>query len=189
MIDLCEIPVGDPGKAFIQSVFELYLGLSAQLADLVGQHGSCYGILPQGTPISRAQDFNSGYAITEQSRSKWLQNRLTNYATAGRRGVILVQDLFCGPNDHTKHPPQTNYFVSGGQIYFWEEFGPDHIPDVRLLLDQPKIPDGLAAFLVEDPDLSSSFRAGRANLTHVVDTISEFYVPAYDDESFVMWVR
>jgi len=183
------IPVGDAGRLFVTSMLDGMPGLCSEMIQSVQQTGAAYGIVPEGTSVSQAQQFYTGHLITGQSRSQWLTRHVRNKTLEGKRGMILIQDLFCGPDDHNKHPPQTNSFLSLGQFYFWEEFGPKQLPDLQLLLDQPTIPDGLAAFLVEDPELSASLLAGQTSLGYAAELITEIYVPAYDDESFVMWRR
>lgn len=188
MTNLCEIPIGELGKSYILSVFDRIPGVCAEAGASVSQQGDCYAVLPRGTPLSRAEQFEAGGVVTEQSSTKWLEERIAFYAAGGKKGVILVQDLWAQPSDHLKRPPMFDWWTHDNEVYIWSEFGGASRSAVVELLREP-ISFKFAVFLVGNPELAESLKPGKGNVKEVAADVMELYVPAYDDESFIMWAR
>jgi hypothetical protein len=187
MTSLAQIRTGETGRQYMLSLLTPAEGLAKKIAAAVAQEGECFALLPQDSAPDRTARYEAGGLEFEQRPSDWLRQRIGKYAAQGRQGVFLVQDLWCTPADHAGSRLDTNYFTEENQIYFWGAFDCTHSPDVGLLLEQSMITYGSAAFLVDSFDLRARLEAGRTDLAEV--PVSEVYTPAYDDESFVMWIR
>lgn len=188
MTDLCEIPIGEPGRVFMSIILGRNRGLCATMDPEVRQSGSAYAILPANTSFARAQEFETGGLITNQSRAQWLKQRLTNYSIQRRSGIVLFQDVWAERGNFASRPLKNQILIRKDEVYVWEEFGGAQQPRIDYLMRSLRS-FLIVGVLVTDPKVVEEIKNGAENLEEIAAAAIEAYVSAYDDESFVMWVR
>ena len=158
-------------------------GLGSLMQDVVTQAGTFYAIVPKGTSAARAEQFERGGLTTAREAEHELIACLQDCV-----GVFIVQD-FWAPNtryDYLREPAEV--FSQNGKVYLWTELSQTNIQAIQSCWRLPTSWD-YAGFLVEDHSAAERLRQGNARVEDFADHVSELYVPAYDQESFVMWVR
>lgn len=183
MSDIVELELPTSAKGYLTHVLQAEGGLCALMEEAVRLQGRFFAIVPAGTSVARAEQFDTGGLVSTTAAEDQIISR-----SLGSPGLLVIQDLWANTKDYEDHAIALNLWIYQGKVYLWAGLGSAHTDQIRSLLRHP-ISWRYAGFLVEDPTVAQKLLAGSASLEDLASHVTEIYVPAYDGESFVIWSR
>lgn len=185
---MTEVPLGEPGRLYIQTVLRDCVGAAALLVETVSSAGEIFAPLPSGTSYDRALQFEFGGLSARSHALDWLFEDLTNKGG----GTLLVQDIWLKPDDLTvKRAKIETYFTDGSQVYYYLPLA--SLSPARLLNLYKQVSSfqfvgfhiaGDLALSVED---KNEHRVSAVRIQEFAPLATTVYISAYDQEAWVVW--
>jgi hypothetical protein len=185
MSNLTLISLPASACAYAEDVLEGCAGLCARVLPQLTSSGQISAILPQGVSMTLAESYKGGRIASGNETKQWLIERINAFGRA-QPGVLIIQDIWFGPNDLKYNPWRADMWADGDELYVWSETGEGRDPEVSRCLFSPRSFYWIG-FLVADPGAASKLHAGSASIEELASKVVESYIPAYDDESYLIW--
>jgi hypothetical protein len=147
-------------------------------------------LLPQGTSLERAKQFDTGGLPITSASQRYLARHFLEDFSANQESALIVQDTVSQPNDLGMRRSNEDKFFYENRVYYFlnsSDFSEQSVADVI----RSSRGFWVIGFLV----------GGRVNREEALNqqveelafagfgaNIREVFVSAYDGESFVMWV-
>ena len=183
MTNFAQLDISTSGKNYLDRILADEGGLCELMRRPISCLGAFFAVVPSGTPLTRAQQFDSGGLVSARAGEDELIKRLVK-----RTGVFVVQDSWAPPEHYQKIRFPANVCVRDAKNYLWTELTAESPAAIRACWGEP-IVFQYAGFLIDDTNAAQQLRTGSASIEDMASHVTEIYAPAYDQESFVMWVR
>lgn len=169
-------------------------GLAAYLLSFPSTQFSAWALVPNETLFNRALEFERGGLFSTRQTQQWLFNRLENLCKRHVDGTFFVQDVWLKIEDnlHTSSDIPASWFSYGGSPYYWlkcDAFSRDKVGDT---LRSPGGLQILAAFsscLLDKKQIVSDLTIDESTFKTLLKGVQEYYMRAYDGESFFVLQR
>jgi hypothetical protein len=193
---------GDPMKGFVEldvtpdarNYIGEYLtgieGLAERLAPLIAATGSIHAIVPDGTSLERAIQFEAGGFDTGGAISHWLSPLVMARIGKSPDGLFIIQDIWA--DARMIKPDSSPYATSdGGSTVYYFVKSTDVSLDALYSADRDAMSFVRAMFIVPSGalPLSSGYSLSGDELDLLATRVTEFVIDAYDEESFLIWRR
>jgi hypothetical protein len=166
-------------------------GLAAHLLSLPVADFSAYALVPEGTLQDRALEFERGGFFSTSEDCRWLFERLRALGEQYAGGAFVVQGVWTNTEDHAKNPldcPIT-MFSFNGSAYFAMDYQHFSLEQIKMATGAAFGFQILAAFTTHPLNmagLGSELSMAEAEFEAMLQGIKEFYLNAYDGESFLI---
>ena len=189
MEKIIEMNVGEAGLCLMEETLAGWGGLAARAAQLPIRQGQVTALVPEGTSLERAIDFDCGYLVRTSSTDRVLVRDILSRRHQG--SSLVVQDTINLPTDEyvVDHCVDGLKFFYDSAVYWFindEEF------DEESVMNTMDLPHGfhILIFLLGCPVDETRFlnqEVSVAVISDIVNHIEEIAISAYDQESFVIW--
>ena len=183
-----EIPLGVDGLQYVANRLTRGWGLAGQAAHLQILDGHAFALLPAGTTLEKAKEFDYGsrYNVDEYG---WLATRLQTLHQRFGGSSYIVEQHVKRAGDKDRY--QGGKVVCGKYVYYFindSDFNEDEVWEVS----ETTPPWFLRAFYIRkrlDKDQLRNQNVSDDFFASLLPYIEEIYVGAYDGESLVVWTR
>jgi hypothetical protein len=185
-----ELDVTPDARNYIGGYLAKVKGLAERLAPLIAATGSVHAIVPDGTSLERALQFETGGLTTGGVSSHWLFPLVMARIRRFPDGLFLIQDIWFDLETIGPNPPP--YVTSdGGTViyYFVQSTG---ISMDALEAAQREASSFVTAMFIAPSGtlpLSSGYAMSGDEVDRLATRVTEFVIEAYDQESFLIWRR
>ena len=185
-----ELDVSPDAKSYIGRYLAKNEGLAERVAPLIAAAGSIHAIVPDGTSLERAIQFEAGGYNTGGAISHWLSPLVMARIGKSPDGLFIIQDIWA---DATMIEPDSSPFATsdGGATVYYFVKSTDVSLDALYNADRDAMSFVKAMFIVPSgaPPLSSGYSLSGDELDLLATRVTEFVIDAYDEESFLIWRR
>jgi hypothetical protein len=166
-------------------------GLLRYFSSKDGGSLSLHGMVPAGISPERAADFEQGFGGDQRQSRMWLNEHLIRLASQNDSGSFIVQDIGLSVDIRRSFlsaiAPQ--YFGYQNSAYYWLNHKQFSLQKLDLTLNVVRSFPLIAAYCALDL-FQGYFRNGQEvsheQFSALTVELKEFYLSAYDDESFVV---
>lgn len=187
-VDVAPVNLGQAGIAFMRSKLDRGRPLSSATVKSFGAKGVSFSLLPAGTTIEQATQFDTSVQLPMRASYPWLADYIS--AHWGGRGYALVfEDPWMEPSDFAIRPPNQPHFTSNGIMYYMPQ---GNTALAALDAGATAVRSWLKLGFVISPSetLPSSGTEVDANLIKMLaQNVQAVFASAYDQESWVIWQR
>lgn len=188
MSHFAQVDVTPEGRLYFDHWLADIGGLARELRQITATQGRVVAVVPVGTPLQRTMQFNAGGLTGVDDSSAWLYAHVLGRLKERPNGVLLNQDLWASAEDI--RDPSTRYVVKDGVVYYYV---------CSCVMDAENLRDCLLAplsfvtamYVIQDgcAGVSDGSVLSGAALAVLASQVSEIIMPAYDQESFLVWTR
>jgi hypothetical protein len=188
---LVDISSRSIAQAYILETFGDVSGLASYILRTADNQLQLSALVPVGTTLDRALNFRHGGLCKSSEAQNWLFRRLEKMKKDHPYGTFLVQDIWNGSVDHLTLLEQSQHqtFRFDADTYFWLDRDKFNSSQLKIALQSTLSLQRIAAFSESKFDaalVKSDFTVDKVIYDNLVSKIREFYLSAYDDESFLM---
>lgn len=183
-----ELDVTPDARNYIGGYLEKLKGLAERLAPLIATTGSIHAIVPDGTSLERAIQFEAGGFNIGGASSHWLFPLVMARIGKSGDGLFIIQDIWA---DAGFIRPEWSPFATsdGGSVIYYFIQSTDVSQDA--LDNALRAPMSFLTAMFIAPSgtlpLSSGDSLSGDELDLLATCVTEFVMEAYDQESFVVW--
>lgn len=186
-----QLDVTSGGRTYVEHVLQGVNGLCEVALPAILQEGRIVAIVPEGTLYERALQFKVGGLCSRSVWSWWLAPYLSEMLTSLTAEAVVFQDLWTDRGDVKEHSPP--YFITNGlgAIHYFVT-GSQSVSSDLERVDRSTISYMTAVLVVDHCDLDCTVQSQEVDdsgLLHLAQCVSEMFIPAYDNESYVWWQR
>jgi hypothetical protein len=185
-----ELDVTPDARNYIGRYLAKNEGLAERLEPLIAATGSVHAVVPDGTSLERALQFNAGGLTTADTSYDWLFPLVI--ARIGRfpDGLFIIQDIW---ETAEMIKPNSSPFATsdrGSAVYYFVK-STDVSMDALDNAERDAMSFVTAMFIVPSGaiPLSTGYSISSAELDLLATRVTEFVMQAYDQESFLIWRR
>ena len=176
----------EAGRAYLAEMMNGDQGICVPMRRLVAEEGDVYALVPNGTTAKRVEQFEAGGLMAAIIAENFVVERIGSHYDVDKPSVLLVEDIWATPEDYLNPRAVPSFFAHDGSIYLYA--ATDQADDLRRCIRLP-ISFNHVCYLIPNSAAAQQFRDGSRTIEALAPEIAEIYVPAYDDESFVIWSR
>ncbi|MDE2166537.1 MAG: hypothetical protein KGJ66_09400 [Alphaproteobacteria bacterium] len=190
---LVELPLGQPGMAYVSRCLENETSFLQDVRRLSFHGGSVFGVVPEGTDLKRAVDFEPSLDIGMKGPNDWLTNRMIARCRANPQSVIVFDEPWGGRRNSPEVARRTApKFFHRNFVYHFVAADQASAPTIDAAMRAGGGFLFIAAF-VDYPFTADQIDAEGAIDDRLMQTLAanvrEIYVSAYDHDSYVVWQR
>lgn len=187
MSNLIELTVGQIGARYMISCLEGEVGLASLMANQIAVGGSVTTIVPAGTELARAEQFEVGGLMSRRCAMKWLIGLIRSQQAYGL--YFVAQDIWANVADASLNDRTIRRFLlppSG--VYFYTDPGATEENIEKTIASVSSYLFFAVITKIEDRERISS-GVSDDFLEKLAENASLSLVSTYDQESFVVWKR
>lgn len=190
IVPLTEVELGQAGFDYIRHHFERGTSFCQEVLRSAFTGGKVFALVPEGTTLARALQFDWGGLTSTRPPDAWIRNRMMALCSADPNSVLIFEDAWAGrkgdkavmEGTHPKffHHEFVSYVVKGGEAS--DETIDQAMQTVSSFLSvaayvrYPLAAEKLPADLTIDDQLMHELAANT----------QELYVSAFDRESYII---
>jgi hypothetical protein len=191
LLALEKVYPSDLSAALCRSWSENVSGLAAALFEHPPNAWNVAALVPPNTPEERLLEFDRGGLTTRSESMNWLYSHIKKLSDIAGGGTFVVQDI--GISVDVRTPIMTansaKYFGYGDSTFYWEDTSFFGTEDMDKVLRAVRSFPCIAAFTTIDLTrfrISNSETLSRSAFDEIQHNINEYYISAYDEESYVV---
>jgi|GEM_PF-5819312 len=188
LLDLQNFP--EPMR-YCRQYSEGVAGLARKFSSVLSESPTIYALVPKGTDLSRASELERGGLVTTRASLDWLVSHILSLERKNGSGTFLVQDMWAVDKDTIPHKEvvETGILLHQDESYFWVgkgNFFPKRITEALRLPLSFVVLAAYSRFALNAMDVTKDCIIPERSFEGLLGQITEFYLSAYDQESFLL---
>ena len=186
---ITEMDLGEAGLRFVEKSLTKWGGLAEAAVHLPIRQGRAVALVPEGTSLTRATEFRSGYLGDTSAVDDVLVRHILS--RRHRESSLVVQDTTSSPTDIyvTDYRAENLKFFHAENVYW---FANDNEFSNQSVMDTIQLANGFHTFVFTlscrvDQERFLNREVSAAVISDFAGHIEEIIIGAYDWESFVIW--
>lgn len=166
-------------------------GLAEHLQSFpVAQYTAC-ALVPNGTLLNRALEFDRGGLFSMSQTLRWLSERLKELGQQYGGGTFFVQDVWMTIEDRARFLSEFRAAMFGYDVspYFWlggENFSYDWVEDTLGATRSFQIVAAFTSHPLHKNQVGNDLMIDGSSFGALLSGVKEYYLRAYDQESYIV---
>ena len=191
MMVLVDLPSIEPVTKYLEDNFDKSSLLATHILSAPHSKLSVRALVPNGTSLDRALEFDRGGLNEMDAASTWLTDRVRNQCRSEGGGTFLVEDAWIEIGDipQVRSKVHVPLFAFDHSTYYWADCAGltnTAVGDVLKAAASFQIIAAFTLFKLASDKVPNKSTIDEKIFESLVSHVKEFYLRAYDQESFVV---
>lgn len=192
-VPLTELELGQAGFDYIRHHFERGTSFCQEVLHSSFTGGKVFALVPEGTTLARALQFDWGGFTSTRPPDAWLRNRMIALCSADPNSVIIFEDAWAGRKGDKAvmagaepkffHQEFVSYFIEGAKA------SNSTIEQAMRAVSSFLFVAALVRYPFSAEQLSADLTIDDKLMHELASNVHELYVSAYDRESYIVWQK